>query len=384
VRVSDALPHGAEAFAQPLWRALAVFRMTALAYASLLAVRYFREYDHPLAAWPVLAGLGAWTAYTVIAYNRPAARRWPLLAADFAIALGFLVATRWVVGPEPLKAGVPTLTVAWLAAPVLAWAVAGGRRLGATAAIALGSAEMVVRGKFNQPAVTAPILMLLAAVAVGHVARLAGRAEERLHRAVELEAATRERERLARGIHDSVLQVLALVQRRGTELGGDAAELGRLAGEQEVALRALVSGAPPVAGTGPVDLRAALARYASGSVTLATPATPVTVDRRFADEVTAAVGSALDNVRHHAGTGARAWVLVEDDAGTLTVSVRDDGAGFGPDRLAEAAAAGRLGVAQSILGRVRDLGGTVTITSTPGHGTEVEMRLRHPDHTASR
>jgi signal transduction histidine kinase len=46
-----------------------------------------------------------------------------------------------------------------------------------------------------------------------------------------------------------------------------------------------------------------------------------------------------------------------------------------PQRLAEAAAAGRLGVAQSIRGRIRDLGGTVTIVTAPGAGTEVEMRV---------
>lgn len=43
------------------------------------------------------------------------------------------------------------------------------------------------------------------------------------------------------GLHDSVLQVLALVQRRGTEVGGEAAAIGRLAGEQEAALRALIA-----------------------------------------------------------------------------------------------------------------------------------------------
>ena len=64
---------------------------------------------------------------------------------------------------------------------------------------------------------------------------------ERQH-ATEVEAASRERERLARDIHDSVLQVLALVQRRGAEAGGAAAELGRLAGQQEAALRALMGG----------------------------------------------------------------------------------------------------------------------------------------------
>src|SRR5690606_382056 len=76
----------------------------------------------------------------------------------------------------------------------------------------------------------------------GYVSRLAGEAQRQLRLAAEREAATRERERLARGIHDSVLQVLALVQRRGAELGGEAAQLGRLAGEQEATLRALVAG----------------------------------------------------------------------------------------------------------------------------------------------
>ena len=49
-----------------------------------------------------------------------------------------------------------------------------------------------------------------------------------------------ERARLARAVHDGVLQVLALIQRRGRELGGESAELGRMAGEQESALRALI------------------------------------------------------------------------------------------------------------------------------------------------
>ena len=43
----------------------------------------------------------------------------------------------------------------------------------------------------------------------------------------------------------------------------------------------------------------------------------------------------------------------------------------------QAAADGRLGVAQSICGRVRDLGGTVEVHSVPGQGTEVELRVPH-------
>jgi signal transduction histidine kinase len=76
-----------------------------------------------------------------------------------------------------------------------------------------------------------------------------------------------------------------------------------------------------------------------------------------------------------AGDAARAWVLVEDDGAAVTVSIRDNGLGFEAGRLAEAVAAGRLGVAQSIRGRLRDVGGKACVTSSPGRGTEVELRV---------
>lgn len=59
----------------------------------------------------------------------------------------------------------------------------------------------------------------------------------------------------------------------------------------------------------------------------------------------------------------------------MTVSIRDDGPGFAPGRLAEARAAGRLGVVQSIEGRLRDLGGTASFHSAPGEGVEVELTV---------
>jgi signal transduction histidine kinase len=282
-----------------------------------------------------------------------------------------------------MDGGAPTLGVAWLGGPVLAWAVSGGRRRGLVAALILGVIEVSVRGGANQATTTGATLMILAAVAVGHVTRLAVDAERRLQQAVELAAATRERERLARGIHDSVLQVLSLVRRRGADLGGEAGELARLAGEQEAALRSLIASAPVAAGAAgtdgaAVDLRATLALYAGTGVSVAAPAEPVTLPSTVAGEVGRAVGAALDNVSRHCGSGARAWVLVEDEPAAVTVTVRDDGPGIAEGRLAEAQSQGRLGVAQSIQGRIADLGGTVSITATPGQGTEVEMRVpRH-------
>ncbi|NJP32280.1 MacS family sensor histidine kinase [Micromonospora thermarum] len=368
------MPTSPGGFEVPLWRAIAVFRVASLAYVCVVALRHADRYAHPLAAAAVVLVMAAWTVVTALGYARPSRRGWPLLLADLGVVLGVVLATPWVVGRAALAAGVPTLGVAWLAGPVLAWAVSGGRRRGTVAALVLGAADLATRERIGESSLTGVILLLLAGVVVGHVARLAVTAEERLQRAVELEAATRERERLARDIHDSVLQVLALVQRRGAHLDGEAAELARLAGEQEAALRALIAGAAaPPADDGPADLRALLGRYASPSVSLSAPAGPVPLPAPVARELAAATAAALDNVARHAG--GRAWVLVEDEEDTVTVSVRDDGPGFADGRLAEAAAQGRLGVARSIRGRIEELGGTVRITSTPGTGTEVELTV---------
>ncbi|MGW4157114.1 MacS family sensor histidine kinase [Micromonospora chersina] len=369
------MPSSPEGLEVPLWRSIAVFRFASLAYVGVLVLRDAHRYTHPVAAGGVLLGMLAWTGVTTAGYGRPAGRRWPLLLADLGVVLAIMLATPWVIGRAALSSGVPTLTVAWLAGPVLAWAVSGGRRRGAVAALVLGGADLATRERIGQSSLTGVILLLLAGVVVGHVARLAVEAEARLQRAVELEAATRERERLARDIHDSVLQVLALVRRRGADLDGEAAELARLAGEQEAALRALIgrAGAAPDGAGDARDLRDLLDRYASTTVQVAAPATAVPLPGRVAGELAAAVGAALNNVTRHAG--GRAWVLIEDEGETVTVSVRDEGPGIPDGRLAEAAAQGRLGVAQSIRGRVADLGGEVRILSGPGTGTEIELTV---------
>ncbi|MET8234048.1 DUF5931 domain-containing protein [Micromonospora sp. NPDC005298] len=362
-------------FEVPLWRALAVFRVASLGYVCVLSVRDADRYAHPYAAGALVLLMIAWTTATAVGYARPAWRRWPLLLADLAVVVAIVLSTPWVVGRTALAHGVPTLGVAWMAGPVLAWAVSGGRRRGTVAALVVAGADLATRERIGQSSFTGVILMLLAGVVVGHVARLAVAAEERLQRAVELEAATRERERLARDIHDSVLQVLALVQRRGAALPGEAGELARLAGEQEAALRALIAGAATPGGSDSdaVDLRSLLGRYASSAVSLSAPATPVSLPRQVAGELAAATGAALDNVGRHAG--GRAWVLIEDEGTTVTVSIRDEGPGIPDGRLTEAAEQGRLGVSQSIRGRVTDLGGTVRIISAPEAGTEIELTV---------
>ena len=361
-------------FETAVWRALAVFRGLGLLYAYAVYARRYDEYLHPVGGWVVLGLMTAWTVIVAVLYSRPAGRRWPVLWLDLAIAVAAVVLPRWLDDPTRIDAGAQTLPVVWAAAPVLAFAIRGSWSAGLGAALVVGAADLVHRSSLTVPTANNIVLLALTGSVVGYTVDLARRGEAALSRALAVSAAAAERERLSRDIHDGVLQVLALVGRRGRELGGEAAELGVLAAEQEQSLRALM-GASAQEVAGEIDVRALLTAYASPVVTVSTPATPVVLAAARARELAAAVGAALANVAAHAGPTARAWVLLEHEGDELVVSVRDDGRGFSPPRLAEARAEGRLGVASSIEGRVRDLGGTMAVESAPGAGTEIELRV---------
>ncbi|MFC9959038.1 MacS family sensor histidine kinase [Streptomyces nigra] len=384
---------------QPLWRALAGYRVLTMVYAIGLFVSAHDQVARPWVALGYFAVLVVWTLATLPRVANAASCTRPFLAVDLSVAVVGILLTRVAESPERIDAGAPTLPSIWTAGAVLAFAIKGGWRWAAFASTLVAVANLAERsGVPTRDTIHMVLLVWIASIAIGYVVEVARASERTLARALEIEAATRERERLARDIHDSVLQVLAMVQRRGAVIGGEAAELGRMAGEQEVALRTLVSGGlVPVSRVsedaadgalvravevpdddgdgGPVDLRALLAPYAGARVSLAEPGAPVRLAPDAARELTAAVAAALDNVRTHAGEGSRAWILVEDEPGEVVVTVRDDGPGIPEGRLAEAEGEGRLGVALSIRGRLRDLGGTAEVISVPGQGTEVELKV---------
>lgn len=368
----------------PLWRAISYFRVLALAYALL---RYFNSYLHflhPVAGWIFLGALALWTLATTRAFGDPGRCTWYVLGVDLTLAVTGIVMSGLTDTPARINHGAPTLPTIWAAGTVLGFAAKGGWRPAAAAGSVIGVANLLGHGGPTGDNLHNIVLLLVAGCAIGYVIELARASEATLTRALQVEAATRERERLSRDIHDGVLQVLTLVQRRGGEPGGaeGIAELGRLAGEQERALRTLMTGGPlpaqRAAAPGadePRDLTALLRPYADERITLSAPGTPVLLPAPAAGELAAAVGAAVDNVRRHAGEGARAWILVEDEPEAVTVSIRDDGPGFAPGRLGEAERAGRLGVSQSIRGRLLDLGGTAELYSAPGEGVEVELRV---------
>lgn len=381
---------------QPLWRALAAYRVLTMLYAIGLFATAYDKFARPWVAIAFYALLFVWTLATLPRVANAASCTKRFLTADLTIALAGILLTRVADASSRIEAGGPTLPSIWTAGSVLAFAIKGGWRWAAFASTLVAAVNIVERGAPTRDTVHNVILVWVASIAIGYVVEVARASERTLARALEIEAATRERERLARDIHDGVLQVLAMVQRRASALGGEAAELGRMAGEQEVALRTLVSGGlvpvsrvsedaalgavvravdEPDDEEGPLDLRSLLAPYATARVTLSEPGAPVPLAPAAAKELAAAVGAALDNVRKHAGADARAWILVEDEPDAVIVTVRDDGPGIPEGRLTQAEGEGRLGVALSIRGRLRDLGGTAELISVPGQGTEVELKV---------
>jgi signal transduction histidine kinase len=195
----------------------------------------------------------------------------------------------------------------------------------------------------------------------------------RLVRSLTQERAQRirsqERAEMAAHLHDSVLQTLAMVQRRASDPG----EVAALARRQERELRGWLAGrpAPGQAARLAAALEAAAAEVEERH---GVPVEVVVVGDRELDSgheaVVAAAREAMTNAAKFAG-GSPVDVYAESGDGRTQVFVRDRGRGFDPD----AVPSDRRGVRESIIGRMERHGGRARVTSAPGAGTEVELVL---------
>jgi signal transduction histidine kinase len=377
--------------------AILAFRWVTLAWMAVLALTAGPLRRPGLAAAAILL-LAGWTAWLTLARPAPT---WPLLAADLALAAGLNVLAGLVM-PQQTVGERPFFAAGYPVAAAVSWGAARGVRAGVVAGLALGAslaAGQLANGVDLAAEDAATLLDLaggtlnfaLAGGAVGLVARLLERSAVQLRQATEetiraRERAARlaERESLARQIHDSVLQALTLVHKRGRELaaGGpvppdQVAGLAEMAAGQERALRRLVLRDPDEGPTGAASLRAALESLAAGGwgrLEVTAGATgPIWLPAHQVEELAAAARQALENVVAHAGA-SRASLFAEEDGGAVVVTVRDDGRGFAYDEAAFTAA-GKMGLVKSIKGRVEQLGGHLRVTSRPGAGAEVELRV---------
>ncbi|KAA9111380.1 ATP-binding protein [Microbacterium rhizomatis] len=176
-----------------------------------------------------------------------------------------------------------------------------------------------------------------------------------------------QRSAMAAHLHDSVLQTLALIQNRS----GASSEVARLARAQERELRAwLYDGDAPADSDLPTDLRDyAAALELDYPVHIDVVATGASGERA-SGEVAAAAREAMLNAARHAG--GEVSVYIEGTADAVDVFVRDRGPGFDLDVVPD----DRLGVRESIVGRMRRIGGAATVRPGAG-GTGVEVHLSY-------
>ncbi|MFC8526353.1 MacS family sensor histidine kinase [Nocardia sp. NPDC057227] len=375
----------------PLWRAAQAFRLVTLLYAVGQQVASVPNYHNQRLSWVLIALMAVWSGVSALMLSQwhfpEVARRlrvWVVIG-DHVVVILLIASTRLVADYDWYHGHQTLPTTLWATNAVISAAILRGPVAGVLSGLLIASVALTVRDQWGNDVwtdATVPVLVSVG-LALGLAAETARRAQGQVERAVRLTAAAEERERLAREVHDGVLQVLAYIKRRGTEIGGATAELARRAGEQEVALRVLLSeqggrrdGGEP---GDEVDLRPLLTAQARPDVSVSTPGEPVLLGPAAAAELDGAVRNALANVAQHAGPEAKAYVLLEDTGEELIVSVRDDGVGIPPGRLAEAEAEGRLGVSRSIVGRLGALGGTAVLlteeTGGVGFGTEWEFRI---------
>ncbi len=177
-----------------------------------------------------------------------------------------------------------------------------------------------------------------------------------------------EKAALSAHLHDSVLQTLALIQRQAH----DPEAITRLARRQEHELRDWLYGRERAAQATLAGEIQDIARDVEA--THGVPIDLVQVGDAPIDNgiraLTEATREALVNASRHSGA-LTVSLFVEVETNQALVYVRDRGRGFDPADVAE----DRVGVRESIRGRLTRAGGTTVITAAPGEGTEVEMRL---------
>jgi len=312
----------------------------------------------------LLRATGAWPGDAIV---------WPVAVA----ALGALLILRAPGGTSKLPGGwaahrpkelLPVREQA-VRMRVLARPQVSRGGLGVALVLAAGFAFLWANGAVR-PAGEAALAALAVLVAVALIFAPSWR---RLASTLATEKAQRirsdERADVGAHLHDSVLQTLALIQR----CADDPKQVMTLARRQERELRAWLAGDDTdLAGTmvgAALQAAAADVEATAGATVEVVAVGDCALEERGAAAV-AAAREAMLNAAKFAGAAAVS-VYAELSEERIHVFVRDRGGGFDPEEVP----LGRRGVRESILGRMRRAGGTASVRSVPGAGTEVEIAI---------
>ncbi|MGP4003115.1 PspC domain-containing protein [Streptomyces sp. 8N706] len=215
------------------------------------------------------------------------------------------------------------------------------------------------------------VLVGIALLAGPYVVRMTqDLSEERLMR-----IRAQERAEVAAHVHDSVLHTLTLIQRNAD----DPREVARLARAQERELRVWLykpEGTGKEEADEPDTLAEAVRRTAAevedhhGVPVEVVCVGDCPLDEKLTAQMQAA-REAMVNAAKYGGEGGTVQVYAEVEGRTAFVAVRDRGPGFDLDAVPE----DRMGVRESIIGRMQRNGGTARLRSAPDGGTEVELEM---------
>ncbi|WP_210508640.1 sensor histidine kinase [Naasia sp. SYSU D00057] len=351
-------------------------------------------------------------AFTALLYQlgRTRSLLWPPLAAGTGILLLLVIhladvgALQAVTGVAASPTGLSTAAIIGIRI-LVGWAIAS---VGIVLTISLGrmivlglafTATLVVllvtlAGRATMPltvavlfggwAIAVVIGLLLNAGVVRAARRISniGRAHRAERQASETEAQRRQGARL---LHDTVLATLTLLAHSGVGVSANA--LIHQAGDDARLLRQLRLGTTPTPKSSGQYALQPTSESALGN-------TLENVKQRFgrmglgvswhgtgqvllpSDVLDAFLGSlaeCLENVRRHAGV-SEAHVTITDDDTTIRALVTDQGVGFDVSAIGE----GRLGFKESVLARLREVGGNARVFSAPGSGTTVVLEVPRP------
>lgn len=351
-------------------RAVAALRLVAFGWAAVAFTITFDELARPVPATLLMAAAGAISAASVPRLVDPRRFPWPtwVLALELAVGLALASGSGWAYGPgDPTS--VTTLGGIWPLAGVIGAGVAAGPLWGGVAGFAFGAARLVGTvdrvdgwpdaGEWWSIASTT-VLSVVAGTLVAATLRWVGRIEAQ---AAEVAA----QERVARELHDGVLQSLAAIEARSAD-----PQVAALARAESRRLRDHLF---PAAEATRLDraLAAKLAKVEDAFGVRCELAVVEHVDlpTELVEALAGAAGEAAVNAAKHGGVGCTVLVLPEGDG--VSVSVHDEGPGFDPGALPATEAGGGQGLAGSVRGRVEAVGGRVEVESAPGRGCEVRL-----------
>jgi signal transduction histidine kinase len=310
--------------------------------------------------------------------------------------LGIIVIVTLVNSGPPGQSGISAVTQlagAALASSAIVLTTEPIRRLVlGSGFVVIGAALTVLLAPYQVPARTLPLYILgwtLATIvgfwisagvpqAARRIASI-GRAHRAERQASETEAQRRQGARL---LHDTVLATLTLLAHSGVGVAPEA--LRQQAADDARLLRQLRLGATPAPQSSGVynlevveetvlgtTLESVKQRFGRMGLEVSWHGTgQVLLPSDVLDAFLLALAECLENVRRHSGV-TEAHVTITDDETTVRAMITDAGVGFTLDDVDSA----RLGFKESVVGRLKEVGGKARLFSAPGSGTTVVLEV---------